>query len=217
MITESSVAIRRIPVRDFRFERFTSKEGVRMWQGACQFEVHVDLDPALTVKERSRIEYRQFIRGRAWYARGWEDWTPGPNANECFHIPAYEPGDDEVPEFPQTTVDHEGLDWEWKEDGQLKPGDAKPYRYGYRRTADQWGERMMDVWTYPDKMTGYAYRLRDTPSLYGPWGNRPTDNDAVWLWIELYFQGFVVEVERVGPDAYPIRVLKRKSWEYSWK
>lgn len=111
-----------------------------------------------------------------------------------------------MPGIPDVAVPRWGLDLEWKEDGN----GAK--RYGYRDTANEIGVNERDQWTYPTPAHGTTYRMRDTPSISGEWGT----GDAVELWVELYFLGYVVEVSRDAPHlpTYPLRILKWKSWEY---
>lgn len=212
MITESSILeFQRVPRRSLRWETYTNKVGAKMWQVSCQFDVKINLDPKLTAEERSRIEYRQFIAGGVWIARGSYQWTNEANGNKHFPIPPYA-GQDLVHGIPMGSVPGVGLSTYWKEDGLISGGTVK--RYGYRDTADQYGTSEMDMWTYPDPKTGHGYRLRDTPSISGEWGY----GDKVKVWIELYFKGFVVEVGRNTPagPTYPVRILKQRSWEYFW-
>lgn len=183
-----------------RFERCYNKLGEKVWQMSCMFDVRVKLDLNLSVADRQRIEYRQYIRGGVWIARGNDDWQ---DASGVFDIPSYG-GQSKCADLPQGSATGVGLSTSWKEDGK---GSLK---YGYRATANQWGEKEEDRWTYPDAATGVAYYLRDTPSLSGVWGA----GDTAWVWFELYFMGAVVEVQPGPTGTEAIRVLKKKTWEF---
>jgi len=184
-----------------------------MWQASCQFDVRVEIDSSVAELESMNIEYRQYIRGGVWVRRGNEDWTAdnAPNGNGYFPIPPYA-GQNKAAGIPRSAVTGTGLSVEWKEDGQIESGGIE--RYGYRDTANVEAANEIDKWSNPSQLTGRTYRLRDTPSLRGRWGS----GDSVEVWIELWFKGFVVEVERddVTNITRPIRVLKQKDWSYFW-
>ena len=215
MIQESSIiSFTHNTTRPFRWEGFYSpKTGKKMWQAACQFDVTVEIDPALDDLEKLNIEYRQYIRGGVWVKRGTQDWTADndPNGNKAFPIPAY-PGQSKVSGIPMAAVPGTGLSLSWKEDGQIETGGTE--RYGYRDTANVNAGNEIDIWGTPNQITGRKYRLRDTPSIAGEWGS----GDSVEVWIELYFKGFVVEVERDGVTGItkPVKILKQKDWSYFW-
>ncbi|MGD9589672.1 MAG: hypothetical protein AB7Q37_14785 [Pyrinomonadaceae bacterium] len=213
MISESSVTLYQNTKRPFRFERFYSPTtGKKMWQASCQFEVKIELANDLDDLEKNAIEYRQFIRGGVWVRRGNQDWTDdsNPNGNPHFKIPPYK-GQTKVNGIPKAAVSGTGLSLSWKEDGEVEAGGTE--RFGYRTTADITTTNEVDLWTNPNQITGRTYKLLDTPSIAGEWGS----GDSVELWIELYFKGFVVEVETTDTDvSRPIRILKQKSWSYFW-
>jgi len=197
------------PKRDFRFEAFY-ENGQKMWQASCQFEVQVELDSNLPALERGLIEYRQYIRGGVWVRKGSDEWTDddNPNGNKSFAIPPYK-GQTKVPQLPMAKVDGVGLSLSWKEDGQIESGQTE--RYGYRETIGVIATNEADIWR-PENTAGHIYFLRDTPSIRGKW-----DGDSIEVWIELYFKGFVVEVEL--DETYstrPVRVLAAKKWSYFW-
>lgn len=214
MTLESSILqFSYVPRRSFRFERFY-KDGVKMWQAACQFEVKIEIDPLLPEFDRNAIEYRQYVRGGVWWRRGNQAWTGDndPNGNKHFKIPAYA-GQSKVSGIPMAAVPGKGLSLSWKEDGETE--DNKPTeRYGYRDTASLVLTNEIDLWTNKNQITGRSYLLRDTPSIAQPWYS----GDSVEVWIELYFKGFVVEVDRdpVTNVTRPIRILKQKEWSYFW-
>lgn len=198
------------PKRGFRFERFY--DGVKMWQASCQFEVRIELDTKFKGAERASIEYRQFICGGVWIRRGSEEWTGDdkPNGNKHFLIPPYA-GQTKSIGLPMAPVPGTGLSFQWKEDGEIEAG--KIERYGYRDTVPLVKTNEVDSWR-PAHSLGHSYLLRDTPSIRGEWGG----GDKVDVWIELFFQGFVVQVERDASDnTQPVRVLKQKSWQYLWQ
>ncbi|MGD9561098.1 MAG: hypothetical protein AB7W44_02305 [Pyrinomonadaceae bacterium] len=200
--------------RPFRWERFyDSSTGNKMWQASCQFEVRIGIDPKLDDLLKMNIEYRQFIRGGVWVRRGNEAWTSDtdPNGNKFFPIPPYS-GQSKVAGIPTSAVSGTGLSLSWKEDGQIENGGTE--RYGYRDTASVNAANEIDLWQTPTQITGRNYLLRDTPSIAGEWGV----GESVEVWIELYFKGFVVEVERdsVTNQTKPVKILKQKDWSYSW-
>ena len=213
MTLESSITqFDYIPKREFRFERFYSeKTGKKMWQASCQFDVKIEIDNNLDDLEKMKIEYRQFIRGGVWVRRGNEEWTDDlhPNGNAFFAIPQY--SGSSVSGLPQGAVSGTGLSLSWKEDGEVETGGTE--RFGYRETANVDTANEIDKWSNTSQLTGRSYHLRDTPSIAGEWGS----GDSVEVWIELYFKGFVVEVEQndSGPTK-AIRVLKKKDWSYFW-
>ena len=215
MINESSIiSFTHTTVRPFRWERFYStKTGKKMWQAAVQFDVAVEIDPAVDDLERMNIEYRQYIRGGVWVRRGNQAWTPDndPNGNKFYPIPPYA-GQSKVSAIPMAAVPGTGLSLSWKEDGELESRGTE--RFGYRDTANVNTTNERDIWDTPTQITGRKYRLRDTPSIAGEWGS----GDSVEVWIELYFKGFVVETERdnVTNLTKPIKVLKQKDWSYMW-
>lgn len=214
MTLESSILrFDHVPKRDFRFERFYSpKTGKKMWQASCQFDVKIEIDSKLDDLSKMSIEYRQFIRGGVWVRRGHEAWTDDlhPNGNVHFPIPAYG-GQSKSNGLPMAAVSGTGLSLSWKEDGEVESGGTE--RFGYRATANVNSTNEIDQWTNPTQITGRSYLLRDTPSIAGEWGS----GDSVEVWIELYFKGFVVEVEQppTGPTR-AVRVLKQKEWSYFW-
>lgn len=196
--------------RDFRFERFYAN-GKKMWQASCQFDVAIELDSKLEPVQCGQIEYRQFIRGGVWVRRGNQPWTDdnNPNGNAFFRIPAYA-GQSRLADMPMHAVSGNTLSLRWKEDGEIENGQIE--RYGYRDTATVDTAHEKDIWM-PYNSSGRSYRLRDTPSIRGEWGS----GDSVEVWIELYFKGYVVEVERDASDkTIPIKILKQKSWNYFW-
>lgn len=199
--------------RPFRWERFYSTAGKKMWQASCQFEVRIEIDPKLEDLKCMNIEYRQFIRGGVWVRRGNEAWTSddNPNGNKFFPIPPYS-GQNKVAGMPTTAVSGTGLSLSWKEDGELEKGGTE--RFGYRDTASVNATNEIDLWQSPTQITGRSYLLRDTPSIAGEWGT----GETVEVWIELYFKGFVVEVKRddITNQTLPIRILKQKDWSYFW-
>lgn len=212
MINEASVTqFSYVPRRECRFERFYLN-GRKRWQVACQFDLKIKLATNLTPLELNAIEYRQFIRGGVWYRRGNEPWTADdkPNGNPSFRIPAYA-GQSKANGLPSAAISGTGLSLHWKEDGEIESGGTE--RFGYRDTAEVDSSNEKDLW-YPVTSSGENYHLRDTPSFSGDWGS----GDSVEVWVELYFQGFVVQVEHdnITGKPTPIKVLKKKSWSYFW-
>jgi hypothetical protein len=218
MTLESSIhRFTHVTRRPFRFERFYGMYDntiQKMWQASCQFDVQIDIDPKLDEFVRSSIEYRQYIRGGVWFRRGNQAWTGdnAPNGNPKFKIPAYA-GQSKVAGIPTTAVSGKGLSLSWKEDGE-EEDNVPTERYGYRDTATLIKTNEIDVWSKPNQITGSTYFLRDTPSISQPW----FDGQSVEVWIELYFKGFVVEVDRdpVTNITRPTRILKQKEWSYFW-
>lgn len=215
MSLESSILyFERIRKSDFKFYGYYDKSEKKVWKASCQFDVKIHLDPTLSDLERASIEYRQYIRGGAWVIRGNEGWSDNshPNANTKFAIPPYA-GQNLVSELPASPVPGDGLSLHWKEDGEIQAGLPESQRYGYRDTipGDDF-ENEKDIWT-PSGSLGLNYHLRDTPSVGGDWGDR---GESATVWIELWFIGAIVEVDRGGPNdtTRPIRVLRKKTWEY---
>jgi len=197
------------PKRGFRFER-SGGGSAKKWWASCQFEVRIELDEKLSPAELAQIEYRQFIRGGVWFRRGTEAWKPDhlPNGNAAFKIPAYGGLAKPVIGIPSGAVAGAGLSFDWKEDGEVEAGGTE--RYGYRDTANVAAKNEVDHW-----QSVHSYLARDTPSIGGDWGSQ---GEAVEVWIELYFQGFVVQVERnAAKKTQPVKVLDKLSWEWSWK
>jgi hypothetical protein len=195
----------------FRWERYY-KDDKKYWQAACKVELRVELDSKLDVVDLLKIEYRQYIRGGVWIRLDDEDWTAdnAPNGNDRFKIPAYA-GQSKVAAIPMHPVTGVGLSLKWKEDGEVEG----PYTecYGYRATATVDTAREADAWLPLSTFAGTRYLMRDTPSLRGEW---KVNQKPIWVWIELYFKGFVVEVEPFGNTTRPIRVLKERSWSCLW-
>lgn len=213
MSLESKVRLDYLPKRGFRFERFYSPTtGKKMWQASCQFEAAVEIDASVPELDRLKVEYRQFIRGGVWVRRGNQQWTADndPNGNKHFKVPPYA-GIAGVAGLPSGAVSGTGLSLSWKEDGEVETGGTE--RFGYRADANVNTANEVDLWTNTTQLTGRSYKLRDTPSIAGEWGS----GDTVEVWIELYFKGFVVEVEQppTGPTK-AVRVLKQKDWSYMW-
>jgi hypothetical protein len=212
MISEASVIqFDFIPRYGCRFERFY-RDGKKRWQVACQFDVKIKLANNLSAMEKHDIEYRQFIRGGVWFRRGNNPWTADdkPNGNPSFRIPPYA-GQPKVNGLPGAAISGTGLSLHWKEDGEVESGGTE--RYGYRDADEVNSSNEIDLWT-PNMSAGETYHLRDTPSFSGEWGA----GDSVEVWFEVYFQGFVVQVERdnVHGNPTPVKVLKKKSWSYFW-
>ena len=212
MIHESKIQLSYLPRRPFRWERYYGTAG-KMWQAACQFDVKVEIDPSVDELECLSVEYRQYICGGVWVRRGHEEWTAdnNPNGNGYFPIPPYA-GQNKVAGIPMKAVTGTGLNLAWKEDGEIQTGGTE--RYGYRDTANVETANEIDKWYNSSQLTGRSYKLRDTPSMSGRWGS----GDSVDVWIELYFKGFVVEVERddATNTTRPTRLLKQKNWSYFW-
>ncbi len=200
--------------RPFRWERYYNSAGKKMWQASCQFEVKVEIDPKLDDFERTQIEYRQYIRGGVWFRRGTQQWSADndPNGNRYFAIPPYS-GQSKASGIPSKAVSGTGLSLAWKEDGQVETGGTE--RFGYRDHATVNATHEADLWTNDNQINGRTYYLKDTPSFAGEWGS----GDSVEVWIELYFKGFVVEVERDEHTdvTRPIKVLREKEWTYFWQ
>lgn len=204
-INANLVTIRRQNLFPWNWWTYKNAEGRRMWRLSCQFDIYVEIDKSVSPEECSRIEYRQFIRGGIWTTERGESWTTPANANHVIPIPPYR-GNMLCSDLPQNEVDGVGLSLDWKEDGK---GDQ---RYGYRHVPKVDFMREKDLWK-PNQMEGRSYHCRDTPSIAGLWSY--ADDHSMNVWAELYFNGYVVEVERYdeGP-ALPIRVLKELSWKY---
>jgi hypothetical protein len=213
MIDPGKIQLTYLPKRPFRWERWYGTEG-KMWQASCQFDVKVEIDPSVSEIDAANIEYRQFIRGGVWIRRGNQEWTAdnNPNGNGYFPIPPYA-GQNKVSGIPMKAVPGTGLSFSWKEDGQIESGGTE--RFGYRETANVETANEIDKWSNPTQLSGRSYRLRDTPSISGRWGS----GDSVSVWIELWFRGFVVEVNRDDPanNSVPVRLLKQKEWSYFWQ
>jgi hypothetical protein len=213
MISPSSVfAFQHVPKRDFRFERYEIR-GTKVWRVSCQFDLMIQLDPTLAAVELAQIEYRQFISGGVWFRRGALPWTAdnNPNGNASFKIPPYA-GQSRVAGIPAKAVPGQGLSlMEWKEDGEVDRNGTE--RYGYRNSTPTNLSDEVDRWT-PTQASGFCYNLRDTPSFAAPWANLDL---SVEVWVELYFKGFVVQVEQdENLNTQPIKVLKQTSWKYFW-
>ena len=213
MINESNVQLTYIPKLPFGWQHWYGPKG-KVWQASCQFDVKVEIEASIPELECMNIEYRQFIRGGVWVRRGNADWTAdnNPNGNKKFPIPPYA-GQNKVAGIPTSPVTGTGLDGSWKEDGQIETGGTE--RYGYRDTANVDKPNEIDKWSNPSQLSGRSYRLRDTPSISGEWGDA---GESVEVWIELWFRGCVVEVERDNATntTRPIRLLKQKEWSYFW-
>lgn len=196
----------RTPRSDLHFERYT-QAGKPRWRASCQFDMSIEIDPSIGA-DVANIEYRQFIKGGIWVREGDEDWKVAPNGNIALPIPAYA-GTSANNELPKPAVPGVGLSSAWKEDGQQKG--SNPNLYGYRKTATTNLSREKDFWA--PNYYGHNYQLRDTPSISGWWNNKPIE-----VWIELYFMGCVVEVQRHPvTDATTVsRVIKSKTWQYQW-
>jgi len=199
--------------QEFRFERFM-KDGKHMWQAACTFEVRIQLDPRMDFQELMNIEYRQFISGGVWVRQGNRLWTAddNPNANDKFLIPPYA-GQTKVSGIPMRAVRGKGLSlMYWKEDGK-DDGTNPVVRYGHRNANPNNHGNEVDRWS-PGHLDGFAYTLKDKPAIWGEW---PIPAEKIEVWIELYFKGFVVQVERnEHGDSLPIKILKEKEWKYFW-
>ena len=180
----------------------------RRWKVSWMFELDLDLNRQIHPTKIGCYEYRQYIRGGVWWRYGLEGfWSPTwYNANEkgAFKIPAY------VPPTPGSGLPatgagpglHESI---WKEDGIVRNGDE---RYGYRSSIpmNHPGER--DQW-----VDAYTYRLRDTPSIGD---TSPTRGlaDAVEVWFELYFTGYVIELGMDPANRFvPRRIVASESWK----
>ncbi|MEP6849700.1 MAG: hypothetical protein ABI999_12660 [Acidobacteriota bacterium] len=197
--------------REFGWEAFY-KGGQKKWQASTQFEVTIDIDRTdMTDLELASIEYRQYIRGGVWTRRGTKDWPldSAPDGNKSFAIPKYAGQKDIiVPLIPIYAVNHEELDMShYKEDGQIEKGGEE--WYGYRAWANVEAPNEVDKWT-PEGPSGTRYLARDTPSIMDDWG----DGESVEVWIELYFKGFVVEVDLPDTRTRPIKMLKHHAWSY---
>lgn len=198
----------------FRFEKFRGWDPglgrtTDRWRAACVFNVVVDLNPLIKSDDLLKYEYRQFIRGGVWSRTTDKPWTTPPNANSAFDIPdrdfvipGYKKADSGCG-FPAGAPAGKGLDVNgWKEDGELRK-DKPTRRFGHRQTAVTVDGKYRDLWS------GHRYHLSDQPSLTGTWDGR-----TVEVWIELYFQGFVVEVsEDEEGVVQPVKILKSKSWQ----
>ena len=190
----------------FRFERFRGLDPItnRMadrWRAACVFKVHVGLNPALKPEQACRYEYRQFIRGNLWVKADGGQWI---FANQSMKVPSYAgcSGSIGLPSDACTTTILD--DTKWKEDGEVRqPQDRY---YGRRISALVRDARCQDEWL--PHGVGYDYYGSDQPSITGTWPGVPVE-----AWLELYFQGYVVEVEEDDEGfTTPIRVVQKKSW-----
>ena len=190
----------------FRFERFrgidpTTNRMEDRWRAACVFKVHVGLNPALKPEQACRYEYRQFIRGNIWVKTDGQDWV---FANKALQVPEYG-GCAASVGLPSDSVPGSILhETRWKEDGEVrKPQDRY---YGHRISALVRDERCQDEWL--PHQVGHDYYLSDQPSITGTWPKIPVE-----VWMELFFQGYIVEVEEDEQGfTTPIRVVQKKSW-----
>lgn len=190
----------------FRFERFrgidpTTNRMEDRWRAACVFKVHVGLNPALTEDQACRYEYRQFIRGNIWVKADGQDWV---FANKALKVPAYGGGAASVG-LPSDSVTGSILhETKWKEDGEVR--DPQDRYYGHRISALVRDARCQDEWL--PHQVGHDYYLSDQPSVTGTWPKIPIE-----VWMELYFQGYIVEVEEDDNGfTTPIRVVQKKTW-----
>lgn len=193
----------------FRFERFRGLDPdlgriTDRWRAACVFKVHVGLNPLLTEDEVCRYEYRQFIRGGIWTRVGNQIWQPRPDANKALKVPAYGGCSPSIG-LPSAAVPTTILDeTHWKEDGEVRS--PKDRYYGHRISALVRDGRCQDEWL--PHQVGRDYYLSDQPSITGTWPGQ-----TVEVWMELYFQGYIVEVEEDDEGlTRPIRVVQSKNW-----
>jgi peptidoglycan hydrolase-like protein with peptidoglycan-binding domain len=190
----------------YRFERFrgidpTTHRMEDRWRAACVFKVHVGLNPNLTQEQACRYEYRQFIRGNIWVKVDGKDWV---FANGALKVPAYG-GCQAAIGLPRDSVTGDSLnEHQWKEDGEVRS--PKDRYYGHRISALVRDSRCQDEWL--PHGVGHDYYLSDQPSITGTWPKVPIE-----VWMELYFQGYVVEVEEDDQGfTRPIRVVQQKNW-----
>lgn len=190
----------------FRFEQFrgidpTTNRMEDRWRAACVFKVHVGLNPALTQEQACRYEYRQFIRGNIWVKA---DGGPWVFANQALKVPAYG-GCAASIGLPSDPCTGNILDeMKWKEDGEVRQ--PKDRYYGRRISALVRDARCQDEWL-PHEV-GHHYYLSDQPSIAGTWRKGPVE-----VWMELYFQGYIIEVEEDDEGFNkPVRVVQKKTW-----
>lgn len=190
----------------FRFERFRGIDPITnlmadRWRAACVFKVHVGLNPTLTQEQACRYEFRQFIRGNLWAKADGKDWE---FANRSMKVPAYG-GCPASVGLPSEGCASGILDeTSWKEDGEVRqPQDRY---YGRRISALVRDARCQDEWL--PHGVGHDYYLSDQPSITGTWPGVPVE-----AWLELYFRGYIVEVEEDDQGfTKPVRVVQKKEW-----
>lgn len=201
--------------KPFRFEGYYSGSK-KYWQAVCPFELNIELDKNLDALTLTSIEYRQYIAGGVWVAMNDEEWEAQPNGNEKFRIPAYT-GQQKVAQLPMLSVSGVGLSRQhWKEDGEVQAS-GPPERYGYRATATMDTPREADLWYPRNTVAGHRYLLRDTPSVRGRWyPDTPAEKLPIWVWIEIFFRGCVVQVENFGNTTRPIKLLAEQTWKAEW-
>lgn len=203
----------------FRFEKHTAphpttNQIVPSWMVSSTFQVSVKFNPNLSETDRSRYEYRQYIRGSATVQDGSRNangiWMPTlpvriTNVGKTFAVP-FDPNSPGI-----------GLTTHYKEDGKTATdAGSKCFRFGYRGGAEINGNRFRNVWS-PDPETGTELTLRDTPGYGEPYiaGLAPK------VKLNFTFRGVVVEVEQ-SYDAEGVvftKVIKEitdRTWNLSY-
>lgn len=184
----------------------------KYWQAVTPFELNIELDKNLDADELQSIEYRQYISGGCWFTVNDRDWEAEPNANSRFKVPTYE-GQSTCVELPMQRVGGTGLVMgKWKEDGEKVGGEVQ--RYGYRATATMDTPGEADLW---HNLGGTKYLLRDTPSIRGRWFPDMKESKLpLWVWMEIWFLGAVVQTRPEGNTTVPIKVLQKRQWKVEW-
>lgn len=214
VLTKAAVKTMHLKIHDNQWQYYYAP--TRIWQAVTSFELNIELDKSLDVLALNSIEYRQYISGGVWVALNNQDWEDSPNGNPKFRIPGYD-GQNKCVELPMKRVSAPGLVMgEWKEDGEVK--NSKIERYGYRATADLDMPLEADYWHPKTTSVGHLYRLRDRPMIRGRWNDKWSEGKELplWIYLDLWFWGAVVQVENVGETTRPVRILDQKRWKIEW-
>lgn len=186
--------------------------GRRRWRVSWMFELDLDLNRQIYPTKIGGYEYRQYIRGGVWWRYGLQNyWGSGGDKDwydaaqkGAFKIPAYVPPPSGAG-LPPNPAGQGLIYGTWKEDGIIRNGEE---RYGYRSSLgmNHPGER--DQW-----VDAYTYRLRDTPSIADD-SPALANADAIEVWFELYFTGYVIEMGADGANRpVPKRIVATESWK----
>lgn len=194
----------------FRFEKehmTDPQSGVKKpsWAARCTFEVVVKLNPALSKAERTRYEYRQYIKGSASVEDGhfnngvWSSAGPVVSIASRFEVP----GD------PKRGM-QVGLTPAWKEDGKEAELGGAAFRFGHRDGAMIDKPRFKNKW-WPDRDTGPNLLLQDSPGY-----SEIYRQNAPRVRIDVQFCGQVVEVTEVeladGYETQVLAIVESKYW-----
>jgi len=198
----------------FRFEKeyaFDKKKGQKVlsWAARGTFEVKIKLNSALSMAERMRYEYRQYIKGEVLVQDGALDasgrWQPTGdiiNVGKEFAIP------------PDPDVPGEGLTKYFKEDGKTAEDAGNlPFRFGYRDQEFK-TNRFQNLWS-PHASSGHELTVRDTPGF----GASYKQGVVPKIYMSFTFRGKVVQVETAenanGDEVTKIaRVLDDRTWQF---